>query len=314
MRPRDRRVAVSGSWALSGAALGLLAEVLFPSGVSPWGTLAGAGLGGASGWWAASRAVGRRLPLWLDLAPRLSLGLALALLAMVLAVVEAPGLAAVALLVGVGIASSVRRPVARRRLALAVESLGQTDPSEALVTLAALSSGWWVPPAVRAEAALQRGAWALAAEGAHAAVPWLVAVRHRALVGHAAPWLALAHAASGRDEEAGHALRPAYGAVSPETRAHAEAVRLLLVLRIEGPQEAERLGGSLLTATPVAPLAFGVVAVARLRSGDPDGARVLLTPGVVEALVAGGLHDLLEEIAEAVRHAREAETPQSFCE
>ncbi|MCB9664081.1 MAG: hypothetical protein H6732_08195 [Alphaproteobacteria bacterium] len=311
-RAADRRVPVAGSWALSGAALGLLAEVLFPSTAAPWGTVGAAVVAGLAGWVAAGRVRAARMPLWLDLAPRLALAGALLLLAVVLVVVGSPLLAGVATLVGVGIGSSGRRPVARRRLVHAVEALREdVDPASALAELESLAAGWWVPPTLRAEAALQRGAWTLASGGAEEAVGWLARVRHRALVGHAAPWLALAHASAGRDDVAHAALQPAYGAVSPETRAHAEAVRLLLVLRGDGHEEAARLGTSLLDARPVTPLAFGLVAVARLRAGDEAGARVLMTTEVVAALEAGGLAELLEEVAEALRHLR---PDQSFCE
>ncbi len=312
---------VVGAWAVAGASAGTLAGATLqlvgqsPS-VVPWavGGLGAAALAGFLAW-TVERRMARARPAVADGRGRMSRPLGLWILALPLAllVVALAGMVVIAsvradslvpglafLLAAGGMAWFARPLLASHRLTRAVQVLERGQLDEAQARLVRLAGSAWVDRGSRAQAQLNLGLLSLRRGDLDQAARWYVLPARGKARAFAQTGLALVAAIQGRHESAEDALRRARAAGGGRAiQGEADAVRLLMVLRREGPQAAvvlaERLSGA------GAGLLFrGIHAAALHATGDAMGAELVLSGGVGEALRGSGLAGVIEEVREVV--------------
>ena len=193
----------------------------------------------------------------------------------------------------------VSRPViGSRSLAKAVEALESGRMADAQSRLLAIEAAPWWTRNVRAMAALNLGFLALIQGRLDDAGTWYARAnlgRERAL---ARTGLALVRALQDKHVEAEEHLTAA-GRTGEGRHAQAEidGVRLLVVLRRDGPHEARRLGDRLMNPASGG-LFLAILASARNRSGDVGGAREMLDEPGAREMVDSGFGDLIPELTE----------------
>jgi hypothetical protein len=309
---------VLGSWGLGGAALGTAAGLtaqLFeaPSGFAPGlgigGMLAGAVLG--AGALVVERDRSLRRPLLVDGVgtPQRPLHGAVLGVPVLVAVpsllwlvgaclvgfrqpLAAGAFGMVALVVGwAGL-----RVLGRHRLTRALEALELGRTERGVPLLHALAEAWWPGRSTRAAARLNLALLALNAGNGDEAIGWAAPIRGGAAGAWAATARALGLLLRGDPlEDVEACLVVALG--SPGARAvrpEADAVRVLVVWRRDGPEAAREVGEALLDPTSTA-LHRGLLASLRARAGDGAGAAALRTPEV-GALVSSGLGSAIPEL------------------
>ena len=190
------------------------------------------------------------------------------------------------------------RVLSQHRLARALEEVQLGD--DGARPLESVAGTWWLARQVREAARINLALLALR-EGDHeGAMPWL---RGR-WSGGAGAWasvgLALAHLLRGDPPaEAERHLRDAL--TSPrasDVQAEADAVRVLVVWRDDGPSVALALAEQL-HGGPATALLRALLGTLRARHADPDGAATLLRDEAVVSLLRSGLGRVIPELAAA---------------
>lgn len=236
----------------------------------------------------------RPLGTWLTALP-LAVG-ALSLMALVIVgslYSQSRGVGVGFLLLSLGLGALFRPLYASNRLRRAVESASRGERADA--ALEQVATAWWSTASTRAQAALNLGLLALRRGELERAGQWYAMVQSGRAVGFASTGLALVYVASERFDEAEGALREAaVSAAGRHVQGELDGVRLLLVLRRDGAEDALELGGRLAPASPGA-LFVGALAVAHLDLGQHDEAMTLLDTGA-EAIRGSGLAYLLPEL------------------
>lgn len=192
---------------------------------------------------------------------------------------------AAGLLFGVGgfaLGWAARRLVARHALAEALQLLELGELEAAERKLESIAYGFWSTRGSRGAAHLNLGLVALTTGDLEDARNHYEAVRHGAGAGFAQAGLALVHALEDRIEMAEDALQNAM-ATGMGVQGQTDTVRLLLALREDGVAAGRELGESLLTLE-AGELFRGLLAYARLQSGDETGARRLADAETREGL------------------------------
>lgn len=183
---------------------------------------------------------------------------------------------------GFALGWAARRLVARQALAEALQlmELGQIEAAER--KLEGIAYGLWSTRGSRGAAHLNLGLVALTCGELDEARKHYEAVRTGAGAGFAQAGLALVHALEDRVEMAEDALLAAI-ATGTGVQGQTDTVRLLLTLREHGASAARDLGESLLTLE-AGELFRGLLAYARLQTGDETGARALADAETREGL------------------------------
>lgn len=200
-------------------------------------------------------------------------------------------------LAALGIAWSARPWWANRRVAAALQLAEAGEVSRARELLTQVAASGLTPRHTRELAHLTLGGLALRSHDLVAAERALVRPVRGVVATHAAVSLALVYALQERYEQAEAQLRRARaGRGARGVQAELDGVRALLVMRREG------VDATLALAEPLAhdgagALLLGVLAVARLDSGDEDGCDALLDVRVRTGLARTGLDVLVPEIA-----------------
>jgi len=310
----------ASAWAMAGAALGTATGAtlhlldLVPD-VVPVGLAVAlvAGILGVGAWFLERRA-SRGRPEVLDGHGRRARLLGVWLLALPLAVGVVSLLALVVVgtvhteSVGVGIAFgfvalgfiTLGRPVlVSHLLNSAVQAAAVDDRARARRLWDRLARAWWAPRSGRDQAALNLGLLSLQDGDLEQAARWYRVPHHPRASAFAAAGLALVLVLQGRFEEAEPLLVSA-SAGGRATQAEVDGVRLLLVLRRDGPAEARSLGERLVG--PDAGLLFlGVLATARRQAGDSAGVALLWDAGLGDALARSPLTTVVPELSELMQ-------------
>jgi tetratricopeptide (TPR) repeat protein len=203
------------------------------------------------------------------------------------------------LVAGLGLLAVVRPLVTREVVTRALEALGRGDLDAAERGLRRIAGSRLASRASRAGASLNLALLALHRGDVDDAERWYVA----AGAGAGAPWaatgLALCAVLRGRYDDAEQHLADAIARGRDRgVLREVDGVRALMVLRRDGAEAAAELGDRLIS--PEAGLLLrGVVAAARRRLGDSEGADVALGGLGRDDLVASGLAVAVPEIAEA---------------
>lgn len=292
---------IVGGWAMTGAVLGtLVGATLQLVGVLPSVvplTLAVAlfaGFLGAVAWGVDRRLAEGRTPvldgrgrrrvpagvwlLGLPLAALVPSLIGLVVIASVRAESIVPGL--LFLLVAGGMALLVRPLVATHRLTRAITAaeLGRDD--DARERLERIHASVWTPRSGRAQAALNLGLLCLQAGELDDAARWYARPRRGRARAFAQTGLALVHALQGQLDASEEALAQAMATGAGRAiQGEVDAVRLLVVLRREGPAAARPLGEQLVGPGAGA-LFLGLLAVSRAATGSAGAAAEILTPEV----------------------------------
>ena len=182
------------------------------------------------------------------------------------------------------------------RLARALEALEEGHTGEARLALKSLAERIVVSRGAKTAARLNLAMLALNDGDGVSALEWAHAPTRSGAFAWAALARALAHLLNGDPpEEAdiwlGKAMTgPGSRAVQPE----ADAVRVLLVWRMNGEDEARKIGEELVGPGATA-LHRALVAALRDRAGDAEGARAMRTEDV-EGLLLGGMARAIPEL------------------
>lgn len=205
-----------------------------------------------------------------------------------------PGFAALG--IGVGLLALIRPLWSNRVLTVAVQASENGEAVDALRRLRAIDRSFWVTGAARRVARLNLGLLYLREGRLDDAARYY----QRAGAGAGNAWastgLALVRAIQGRFAEVEALLQAASAA--PDGKAaqtEIDGVRLLLVLRRDGPSEARELGQRLVGHTSGG-LFLSVLAAAREACGDAAGARELTDEPTVAGFLASGLGDVIPEL------------------
>ncbi|MBT3221588.1 MAG: hypothetical protein HN348_21110 [Proteobacteria bacterium] len=192
-----------------------------------------------------------------------------------------------------------RKLISGHFLARGVEALELGDAIGAAERLEILQGRWWATKASRTAAWMNLGVLSVQRGDLPSALYWYElidsgeATRAFATVGRA-----LVKVLQDEFDEGERLLLEAMtGSASRVIQTQADEVRLLLVLRRDGAEEARQLGERLL-GPGAGSLFLGVLAAARARSGDMPGARSLLDSGAEDSLRATGLGKVVPEIRE----------------
>jgi Flp pilus assembly protein TadD len=201
--------------------------------------------------------------------------------------------------VALGFAALGRPLVVSHLLGNAVQAAVTGDRVRAERVWGRLARAWWVTRSGRDQAALNLGLLSLQGGDLDQAEHWYRLPRSPRAGAFAAAGLALVLVLRGRLEEA-EALLVRASAGGRATQSEVDGVRLLLVLRRDGPGEARALGERLFG--PDAGLLFlGVLATARRGDGDPAGAAQLWAVGLGEALARSPLTGVVPELTELMQ-------------
>lgn len=223
-----------------------------------------------------------------------------ALLWLVVIASVALGSAIVGVLFGLGalaLAFAGLRVLAEHRLARALESLeGRREPG-ATDELEALARSPLSPRSIRRTALLSVAMLRLQEGRGLEALSWLEDIDDGEAGAWAATGRAMASLLLGQDPTDAEAhLAAAFDSPhAGEVRAQADAVRILVVWRREGPQEARRLAETL-GIDGATPLQLALLAQLRVMGGDESGARALRSEQV-QALLVSGLGRAIPELA-----------------
>jgi hypothetical protein len=308
---------VVGTWMMAGAVFGAAvgATLQFLTWLS---SLVGPGLvGGASGLvlgalaWGLDRRDAKRRPLLVDgrgrlvrpmgtwvLAAPLCLGMLGVLGLVVLGTIRSGSWAPFGFLFGtVLLLVGIARPLlGARALTGAVEAMEAGRTEDAVRRLRAIEGSPWATRPVRAMAHLNLGLEALRSGRLDEAATWYRragAGSGRAL---ASTGLAFVRVLESQWEFAESLLSDASASAEGRTaRVEIDGVRLLLVLRRDGPSEACLLGDRLL-GPGADSLFLAVLAAARMRAGDEVGAQDLIAEPLVVAILAGGFGQVVPEL------------------
>ncbi len=303
-----------GAWGAAGAVVGAAIASIASVALAP-AAFGGAGLGMLAGWVAVRLDAARRGDVagvldargdrrvgasgWVLLAPILFAAAGLAGLAVhFTARTGSPAPALIFGGTGLGVLWAGRRAVARARLERALAASEQGRVARAVADLTRLQATRWVPAGIRRTAHLNLGLLALRSGAFDEAARWLSIPGEGAVAAFARPALALTRVLQGRYEAAERLVR-GDGGTAPVAADQADAVRVLLLLRRDGPDPARALGEQLLGARP-GDLLVGLVAWLRWKEGDVLGASALLDPDSVARIEAGGLTGVVAELGEVV--------------
>lgn len=186
--------------------------------------------------------------------------------------------------------------LAQHRLARALESLDEAPSEEAMLRLTTLAKSPLTPRAARRTAQLAVAMTRLQEGRGLEALGWFEGIED----GEAAAWAATGRAmaslllAQAPSDAEAH-LQAAFDSDHANAvRAQADAVRVLVVWRRDGPDAARRLAEQL-HGTDATPLHLALLARLRAITGDEDGAFALDTPAI-RALVASGLGRAIPEL------------------
>lgn len=203
-----------------------------------------------------------------------------------------------------GLGWGARRLLASHRLTRALEDLERGDIRSARAGLEALERGWVSTRNLRVAARLNLGLLDLADGELERAAGWYARVSGGPGAPLASAGLALVRVLQGRHADAEATLLQAMSDPRASlAQGQIDAVRVLLVLRTEGPSAARLLGDQLHHGDAGA-LLNGVLARARHADGDLAGARELLDPHTVDALESGGWAAVIPELAVTLADAR----------
>lgn len=183
---------------------------------------------------------------------------------------------------GFALGWAARRVLARQALteALGMLELGEIEAAER--KLEAIAYGHWATAGSRGAAHLNLGLVALTTGELEEARTHYEAVRTGPGAGFAKAGLALVHALEDRVEMAEDAILDALS-TGTSVQSQTDTVRLLLTLRANGAEAARDLGESLLTLD-AGELFRGLLAYARLQTGDEAGAYALADAATREGL------------------------------
>ncbi|HHO54594.1 MAG TPA: hypothetical protein ENK18_27895 [Deltaproteobacteria bacterium] len=222
-----------------------------------------------------------------------------ALLTLVVVATVALGSALPALIFGataLGVVLAGQRVWSSHRLARALEALEAGRQEEARHTLQRLAQRWWVSARARQTARLDLAMLALQEGQATEALRWLEGLEG----GIAGAWASLGRALAcllldePHERAEAHLRQALTGPRARAIQAQADAVRILVVWRGKGADEARRLAEQL-HGPGATPLHEALLARLRAGAGDDLGAQAL-SRGPVQALVASGLGRAIEEL------------------
>jgi hypothetical protein len=303
-------------WAMAGACIGVGAG--FTADMMGWDNAAilfgfgGMVTGGGVGWLAhridraraqariaISDARGRRvrpIATWVLAAPLGLLVLGLLWLVVIGTIrAETPWAGAASLGLTIGVASLFRPLWTRGALGRAVVAAESGFDDEATRLFSAIDRGILYPRKARAMARMNLGLLALRAGRLEEAAEMYSRVHHIKARPFACTGLALTQTLQGEFGEVGELLNEATRLGGRATQGEVDGVRLLVVLRTEGPADAVALGTRLL-APGVGSLFLGVLTVAHHAVGDEVGARALVTDELRRGLQDSGLDVVVPEI------------------
>lgn len=182
------------------------------------------------------------------------------------------------------------------QLARALEGLEEGRTGEARLALKSLAERVVVSRSARTAARLNLAMLALSDGDGVSALGWAHAPARSGAFAWAALARALAHLLNGDPPEEADAwlARAMSGPGSRAVQPEADAVRVLLVWRLEGEAAARRIGEELVGPGSTT-LHRALVAALRERAGDRDGARAMRTEEV-EGLLLGGMARAIPEL------------------
>ncbi len=196
-----------------------------------------------------------------------------------------------------GIGALARPYVASRRLSRAVSAIELGEIGSARTQLQTLHQSAWASKAVKDMSALNLGLLALWEGRLEEAASWYEragALRGQAL---AASGLALIQVLQDKVDIGEQTLRRAIEvADGMSAQSEIDGVRLLIVLRREGAQEAAFLGERLWSPGGAGGLFLGLLASARGTAGDLNGMHDLLADPLVQDAIHSGLGDVVPEL------------------
>jgi hypothetical protein len=177
--------------------------------------------------------------------------------------------------------------------------LAEGREGEGLQRLKTVEKAWWTTQGARNAAQHTLGILSLQTGDLEGAAGWFSRVGRGRLVGaFATVGLALVRVLQDRLADAeGELLALREGGSAHRVQSQVDEVRLLLVLRREGAPAARELGERLL-GPQAGHLFLGVLAAARSKGGDPDGARELLDGPLPETLRADPVARQVVELRE----------------
>ena len=306
---------VVGIWAFAGASIGTATgatlEVLgMVSGVASIGILTG-GLSGFVGFFAflLERRLSHQRPAVADSRGRMRrpmrgwiYGMPLFFLVaglMVLVVIGSvrsasviPGL--LFLVAAVGLMWFGRPLLSSSRLTQALQAAESGDPESAVHQLEDLHKAWWATRSGRNHARLNLGFFALQRGALDEAASWYLLATTGASAGFSASGLALIRVLQGKFAEAESCLASAAGSRAGKAlQGEIDGVRLLLILRKDGPEAARELGDRL-TGPGMGSLFLGILAAAHRQTGDLEGAT-----RVLDGVPPSPLANIVAELANA---------------
>ena len=203
------------------------------------------------------------------------------------------------LMAAMALAWAARKLVSAHFLARGIEALELGDAQEASSRLETLQSHWWATKAARTASWMNLGVLSVQRGDLPSALYWYERIDSgETTTAFATVGRALVKVLQNEFEEGEQLLLQAMtGTASRIVQTQADEVRLLLVLRRDGAEEARQLGERLL-GPGAGSLFLGVLAAARARGGDTLGARTLLDGGAEESLRATGLSKVVPELHE----------------